>query len=293
MHQAVSKNLSSNAQEVLKDLQKKIENEHSFAAKVAKAQTLWDSKKNSKKGKIAFEEITEILKTMCVFSNVCNYCEHSEATDIEHIITKSFFPSQTFRWINYVLICKICNTTYKSSKCYIFNNNDSPILLKRGDEPNVDAIQVFINPRIEDPNKFIILNLMTNRFMVNFGLTQSEVYKAEKTLEMLKLNERDTLIDMRAKTAQNIFDSMDRLIRALNANSIHELYMIMRPHEELKINPTLSLDNNKTILKAACKKDITEGMLHPSVWYAIKIIESKTNSKWQNIFRKIPEALTW
>jgi hypothetical protein len=32
---------------------------------------------------------------------------------------------------------------------------------------------------------------------------------------------------------------------------------------------------------------------HPSVWHAIKTIESKVNVKWQTIFNAIPEALSW
>ena len=50
-------------------------------------------------------------------------------------------------------------------------------------------------------------------------------------------------------------------------------------------------DELKNILKERAKSYIQK-QRHPSVWYAIKTISSKTHNKWKSIFEQIPEALT-
>jgi regulator of replication initiation timing len=40
-------------------------------------------------------------------------------------------------------------------------------------------------------------------------------------------------------------------------------------------------------------KNLLLSQSHPAVWHAIKVIASKTEQKWQEIFHQIPEALTW
>lgn len=89
MIQLVSRTLSADTDQHLNRLQVKVDSEPIFHAKVGKAETLWNGKKKSKKGKIAFDEIVSTLKQMCVSVEICNYCEQNEANDIEHIYPKS------------------------------------------------------------------------------------------------------------------------------------------------------------------------------------------------------------
>jgi hypothetical protein len=97
MIQIVDKPLSNNALEILKTLQDTINSQATFKEKVEKAQSLWGTK-GSVAGKNAFEEVKDTLASMCIYVEVCNYCEQSEANDIEHIHPKSFFPHATFVW---------------------------------------------------------------------------------------------------------------------------------------------------------------------------------------------------
>ena len=110
--------LTPNTQARLTTLQDQVNNEINFSDKSVKAQSLWINKSNSAIDKATFEEIRAKLKKMCVSVGICNYCEQSEANDIEHIYPKSFFPDFTFVWSNYLLACKQCNTAFKLDKCF-------------------------------------------------------------------------------------------------------------------------------------------------------------------------------
>src|SRR5437867_482026 len=98
--------------EVLEELQGRINSETSFENKVEKAKSLWKNK-GGQEGENAFLIIRKKLYKMCVYKGICNYCEQSEANDIEHIYPKTFFPESAFEWENYLLACKQCNTGFK------------------------------------------------------------------------------------------------------------------------------------------------------------------------------------
>ena len=120
-----SKKLSATTQNYLDKLQKKVDTEPTFKKKADKAKSLWENKRSSKAGKEAFDEIKEVLQTMCVGIKTCNYCENDRAFDIEHIYPKSLYPSLAFVWKNYLLACKGCNSEYKSDKFAIFKPTGS------------------------------------------------------------------------------------------------------------------------------------------------------------------------
>jgi len=50
----------------------------------------------------------------------CSYCEarrqDSTTCDIEHRLPKSWYPSERLRWDNFLFACKVCNSTFKSSR---------------------------------------------------------------------------------------------------------------------------------------------------------------------------------
>ncbi len=54
----------------------------------------------------------------------------------------------------------------------------------------------------------------------------------------------------------------------------------------------LSLLETKEELKVIFKKEIQTHQ-HPSVWYAIKKVDSKMSLKWKALFDQVPEALNW
>ena len=146
-----SKSLSTTTQNYLNKLQRQVNSEPTFEKKAKKAKSLWDNKRSSKAGKEAFEEIKEVLSTMCVGQRTCNYCEHDRAFDIEHIYPKSLYPSLAFVWDNYLLACKGCNSEFKLDKFAIFKPKGSitkHILVRNTEPENNDAL--LINPRKEE-----------------------------------------------------------------------------------------------------------------------------------------------
>jgi uncharacterized protein (TIGR02646 family) len=289
MRQLVFKQLNVTEQIVLNGLQEKVNDETGFTAKAKKAQTLWDSK-GGVVGKAAFLIIAQELYNMCVNVGICNYCEQSEANDIEHIYPKSFFPENTFVWTNYLLACKQCNSGFKLDKCFVLNNSDDVIEVTRGNEPATKTVAL-INPRLEDPNQYMLLNLFSFKFDIIPGLSKKDINKAQKTLEILQLNNRDILIATRKNAAMYYYQRMKLLIDILNTKTIAEIEQLLTPYDNL-------VDNTKTLLviksefKESFKKHVSTYQ-HPSVWYSIKTIQSKIDAKWRNIFDTLPEALNW
>lgn len=297
MIQLDSKILSKQAATVLDDLQTTVNQETNFADRATKAKKLWNGKTGAKARKACFEEVKSTLEAMCVSIEVCNYCEQNEANDIEHIHPKSFFPELAFEWTNYLLACKQCNSGYKLDKCHIIINQVQLESLARGKKPQKGATIAFINPRIEDPNDFMLLDLGTDevegtwRYMIKPGLSTIAQQKAKMTIEILRLNSRDTLLKARKSAAIFYYQRMERLVELLAADSHAAIKKLLTPYDQY-LDPNKSVEQNKVRIKAGFKHDIQTHQ-HPSVWYAIKVIQSKVNRRWEALFEQIPEALDW
>lgn len=289
MIQPAFKNISTSAQQSLKQLQDLVNAEATFEKKVEKAQSLWKSKGGAAYRE-AFEEIKEILTKMCVSVHICNYCEQSKANDIEHIAPKSFFPELVFVWFNYLLACKQCNTGLKLDKCYVLDDNNDVHFVKRGTQPPYSKY-AFINPRFENPNDFMILNMRTYKFDIDDDLGKANKNKAEKTIEILELNEDETLIAARRAAAIFFYQRIQLLIDILNSNSIQQIKSLLTPEDDY-INTNQDVNTVKNAIKSGFKNDIQTHQ-HPSVWYAIKTIQIKVNSKWIKLQQELPEAFTW
>lgn len=284
-----NKELPQDIQEVIQNLQIEINKEATFSAKAEKAKQLWKSK-GGVSGEKAFETILKLLTEICVGTEVCNYCEGNEANDIEHIYPKSFFPEYTFHWENYLLACKQCNSGFKLDKCFVMDTMGNIHATMRGTEPPHKLV-AFINPRQENPNDFLYLNTQVWTFEPLFYISLTDKNKAEKTLEILALNERDYLKVARKDAAIEYFNFMDRLCKILRATSHEEIKNALSPYEnQIEIGQDIANFKNE---KRISVKNVIQKHRHPSVWYAIKTIERKINPKWQNIFAFIPEALTW
>ncbi len=285
-----SKNLPDNANKRLVHLQAKVDAKPTFAERAAKAKSLWDGKNGSPEGQTAFEEIRSTLTGICVSVEVCNYCEQNEANDIEHIFPKSLFPGMAFKWDNYLLACKQCNTAYKLDAFAVLDNDENIFDIQRGTEPpNLNG--AFINPRKEDPSTFMLINTSSFKFELMPGIDKKAENKAKKTIEVLQLNDRDTLVAARKAAYTYFFERMDRLIKVMKAGTIQEIKDLLAPHEDL-INENLLLPELKEIIKQGYKKDILS-YSHPSVWYSIKVIDRITSPKWKIIFDALPEASQW
>lgn len=275
--------------ELLRQLQEQIDSKPIFEQKVATSKKLWKNKGGHKHTE-SFQQLRSILKQMSIAHGICNYCEHNEAFDIEHIAPKSHFPEMTFRWENLLLVCKECNTGYKSDQCKVIDTDGKLRSCQRGTPPP-QGVFCFINPRIENPADFMLLNLETFTFEILPDLTPTNLAKAQATLDLLELNSRTVLIYTRKDCSKALYHLMANLVRILNAKSIDELSEILSPHEK-KFDFSIPLEVLKAEIKENHKEFIAE-MQHPSVWLAIKTVKSRTDPKWMAIFREIPEALDW
>ncbi|CAA9268793.1 MAG: hypothetical protein AVDCRST_MAG56-2930 [uncultured Cytophagales bacterium] len=217
-------------------------------------------------------------------------CEQSEANDVEHIYPKSFFPEYAFDWNNYLLACKPCNPAYKLDTFFVLDAQDDAVKLERGVQPPHQTF-AFINPRTENPNDWMILNTLTFRFDLLPDLSKRDINKATKTLDVLQLNIRDTLLAARKSVARYYYQRMQLLVDILVSTTKNQVFQLLTPYDEL-LDHQKSLNELKEELKTSFKKDITTYQ-HPSVWHAIKVVASRTSPKWKTIFDQLPEALNW
>lgn len=290
MLQLASETLPPHAADRLDYLQGEVNKKPTFAEKAAKASSLWMAKTSSNAGRQAFETIKATLTTMCVSVEICNYCEQNEANDIEHIYPKSLFPGKAFVWENYLLACKQCNSAYKLDSFALLDANDDILPVPRGTEP-ASSNGAFINPRTEDPADYMLLNLGSFKFEWIPGMDKKGINKAKNTLGVLQLNERDQLVESRKAAAIYRYQRMELLVRIQQAGSVPEIAALLTPYDNL-LDHTLSLQDLKAQIKESFRRDILLHQ-HPSVWYAIKKIESVVNPNWQAIFAAIPDALNW
>ena len=75
-------------------------------------------------------------------------------------------------------------------------------------EPPPEGPYVFINPRIEDPLQFMILDLKTMLFVVHPRAKGVEKSRANYTIEKLRLNSRDYLIQAREEAKDTYLDAL-------------------------------------------------------------------------------------
>lgn len=290
----ISEQLSTSTQAFLTNLQNLINQKPDFLSKVEEAQRLWKNKEGSKAAKVAFGEIRETLKRMCVGTEICNYCENNEATDIEHILPKSFFPEDAFVWENYLLACKTCNTGYKLDKIAVFLPEASSTrhdIARKTIPPNRDVLM--LNPRIESPLDFIDLNLKTGIFQEIHPDGTRECQRANYTFEaVLQLNTREALRQAREAVFKDRFQQLSIAVAISEAASFDELNALLNATE-----PYIDLDQAMGLeeLKVHLLKNIQSSMLkrpHPTVWEEMKR-QHEYFPRLKNLFDRYPESLAW
>ena len=147
----------------LKKYQDEIDRLPTFAEKTDKARSLFanTNRTNNK----TFAEVKAKLTAMCAGARRCAYCEDSVADEIEHIHPKNLYPEMCFCWENYVYACGSCNVP-KNDKFAVFRADNGVFQLvnphqgQKAVAPPAGS-DVLINPRIEDPLIFCMLDLTT------------------------------------------------------------------------------------------------------------------------------------
>jgi uncharacterized protein (TIGR02646 family) len=256
---------------------------------ISAAKNAWLNRTNN----AAFIEIRATLETMCVGKGICNYCENNEATDIEHIYPKSFFPELAFVWENYLLACKTCNSHYKLDKIAVFNPPGSITRfdVSRGSVPPTNEV-LMINPRTENPLDFLELNLRTGMFLEICPTETREYVKATYTLEVLSLNTRDALREAREVRAKYLYQKLVTAVAVHEAPDFATLETIVNNNDPfIPLNHTLPFEEVKEELLANIRNAIVSGP-HPTVWIEIKR-QALYYPNFDALFRRLPQALHW
>jgi uncharacterized protein (TIGR02646 family) len=150
-----------------------------------------------------FKVVREVLDAMCRGPRRCMYCEDAPADEIEHFKPKDLQPELAFAWTNYLYACGPCNGP-KNNRFAVITSGTAPKLIdatrKRGDPviPPPRGKPALINPLKEDPLQFFQLDLRDTFIFAPTAQAGSIDYlRAEYTLDVLHLNDRDYLIHAR------------------------------------------------------------------------------------------------
>jgi hypothetical protein len=261
--------LSATTQDVLRQLQARLDEAGDYKAQVAKAQSLWDNKTGTIARKAAFDEVRRVLETMCTGRKRCAYCEGSCADAVEHFQPKSLYPELAFLWENFLYVCSICNgTKYKGSKWAVCpagavtlvdvtRAQNTPIV------PPPPGENVLLNPRRENPMDFLVLDVRDTFFYYPIASQGSrECLRAEYTIKLLGLNERDDLVAGR----RDVYTSHCNTLRAC-----------------VRLR-----DTNASAAEVESQRDALLGLPHRAVWE-----EMKRRKYPADLFAKLPEVLAW
>ncbi len=261
--------LPAGARAWLTELQQTIDAQPTYERQVEAGKELFESKR----GLASFRPILTALKRMCSGPQRCCYCEDSQATDVEHIRPKDFYPDLVFVWENYLLACARCNRP-KSNTCDIYPHQGGarlkvPAFVKQHGRRPPAGDAVLINPRLEDPLEFMVLEMRDTFFFLPRAEPDTRKWeRADHTIRLLKLNEEDVLPRSRAEAYAGY---RDRLKRYVDQRSQGE------PPE------TLQLTINSL-----------RGMHHPTVWHEMKRQRAFPHHQEINrLFIAAPEALGW
>jgi uncharacterized protein (TIGR02646 family) len=260
----------------LANYQQKVDGQPDFPAQRAMAKQLF--KKYNKIGNRTFDVIKQKLVECCSGARRCVYCEDSVADEVEHIRPKDIYPDYCFRWSNYVYACRTCNGP-KNNKFAVFradNGAFEKVNPPRGTpaQPPVAGDPVLLDPRIEDPMAYCILDLKTTfKFVVLPHIGSRNTQRAKYTFEeVLRLNEREYLCKARKSAYGNYKARLAQYFAQKQSGATGQ-----------KLN------------------DLIIGIqqeAHPTVWKEIQRYHrlgylQSTDQELHQLFVAVPEALTW
>ncbi|MBW4475018.1 MAG: hypothetical protein KME45_32255 [Stenomitos rutilans HA7619-LM2] len=240
-----------------------------YKGKVSTGKSLFSSYNTTRN--TTFKQVRQVLTEMCSGARRCAYCEDSVADEVEHIKPKDLYPESVFVWENYLYACGPCNGP-KNSQFAVFSSmtarftnvtrgRNAPVVPPESGDP------VLINPRIENPLDFFHLDLAgTFYFLPRFQLNAKNKERAEYTIKILRLNERDYL----ARAREEAFNSY----RARLSEYIS--------HKVSGVEET-QLDNRVKALQR---------MQHPTVWREMQRQQALI-PELSDLFDQAPEAILW
>lgn len=156
-------------------------------------------KSRNRKDSRTFDVVKVHLHAMCNHTARCVYCEDNYADEVEHIRPKDLYPEQCFAWDNYVYACGPCNGP-KNNHFAVFDDagvehDVTPPRKRRGEptpprQPPIPGAPLLIDPRVEDPMHFLVLDLASGGLAPHPERDASDRRRAEWTRDTLGLNKR-------------------------------------------------------------------------------------------------------
>jgi uncharacterized protein (TIGR02646 family) len=252
MLKVVKDDLPAAQQARLAAKQKMIDELPDYAARVKHAGELWD-----RKGE--FAEIRTALAAQCSGLQRCQYCEDSAADEIEHVWPKTFYPEKAFLWRNYLYSCGQCNGTFKRAQWAVIGADGQWHVLgrKKGEipMPPPDGSPAFIDPHIDDPLEFMALDFETGRFEPIAEEGTEAYQRAEYTIAVLGLNERDFLTRARRNAYRDYLrDVEDYLVAKKDGD------------EEAWCHLQRAIERNHATVWAEIKRMAMAGRAHQSIF---------------------------
>ena len=262
-------NLPKTAQNQLNVWQNEINGIENYAKRVDQGKKAFARRNKSKNP--TFRQVRQTLTQMCCGARRCGYCEDSVADEVEHIKPKDLYPEAVFVWENYLYACGQCNGG-KNNKYAVFSDKTGQLreVARRRGAPVVEPQQgepVLIDPRKEDPMDFLEIDLIdTFYFLPRYSLDSKDYQRADYTIEVLRLNDRDYLVEARKEAFYNYRARLGEYIKK-------------------KETDTLS-DQLKPMITAL------QRMQHPTIWKEMQR-QQQFLSELKELFDLAPEALTW
>jgi uncharacterized protein (TIGR02646 family) len=251
-------------QHILDEHQARIDGLPDYAERVEAAAIGWN------RAARVMPKVREILLGMCSGEDRCMYCEDSVAHQIDHFRPKNLYPEHTFTWQNYVFSCGVCNGIgCKGSRFAVLSSRsrryvelkhtrDVPLVV-----PDAAKTAMLIDPRREDPMRFMILDLIFPfHFHPRHGRGCVARARASYTIEVLGLNRREKLIRRR----ENAYLEYVRKLKEYTAE-----------HEPAK--------------RERCKFRVLRGD-HVTVWREMQR-QHPHIEELRRLFEQAPEALHW
>lgn len=251
----------------LGEYQKHVDVARSYAQRVDEAKRLWSLR--NKRGNQTFDAIKTTLDSMCSGARRCCYCEDSAADEVEHIKPKNFFPELVFAWDNYLYACGPCNGPKGTRYGYVVGDEVREFVRRAGERVRRPPASVdgLIDPRHEDPMELLGLDLVDTFWFVPRAEPGTLGHaRAEHTIELLHLNDRDVLPRARNAAYHDYARHLEAYAKARDGGASRSALARRRQELLSRQHPTV----------------FREMQRNPSV-----------RDDLARIFAEVPEALAW
>ena len=159
----------------------------------------WKSARQSK----TMSTVLQTLQSMMGPRQRCMYCLDSHGADIEHFRPKAVFPKRIYQWTNLLLCC---------SECGRFKGDKFPVLARQA---------LLIDPTKEDPWRHLDFEPVTGNICARFDLVHNTwSAKGEKTVQVLKLDQREALSAGCLQTLRRLSDIIQSALTGTGIDAI-------------------------------------------------------------------------